>query len=663
MGIGEQFIPLELGLLFFNPLVIYQFWSSYPDILFAGEVLLAFVLTDKIVSEHNKKHVITIVLLGLVIYISILTKLYGLILGIACPVYFLLHWRSFFRPLAENQLNIACLLGVFAVLGVLVVLALLGLNPMLSYGYSASESMVGYKVFMNGLKNPHVEFMYAFSSFILTLVLNFHFALFFLFHRESKPWLPKASICFVCVFITFLLPFGAEVSFNIRFFIPILPFVVVAIVQGYRNLKKGSLRRGILFAYISVAGILTFNYNIQAVYELLLPFTEKIDTSVFGIQKRFDNLRMRQHIKLAKQIKRINQEMDPGDDLYWFSRYYGTSTHRVIKHMGIRPDIKMHYLLSSAALPEKTVYIAYYRSFRSMKRRLKKRFALSYLGKHTYHLVPLVKITHPVKDNFFEPGQPITLNAVFAKSVVSGSKQVALLINGQVVTSATMPSDTITWPGAKTGRHVAELRITNHQGESVVSAPLTVFVGVRALERSIVNYNDDGEETPDGTMYLNSSDLDLTKDLPYSGALQIVGLRFTDIQIPQDAPIKKAYIQFAVEKVSHMQTDLTLHAERVGNASEILNNRHNLSARKKTLNAVHWSPAPWKMEDEKLINQRTPDLSVLIREVMDQPGWQAGNALLFLIRGNGHRVAQSLDGAYEHDKVPMLYIEYGAADP
>ncbi len=654
MGIGAQFIPLELGLLFFNPLIIYQFWSAYPDILFAGEILLAYVLTDRIVSEHNKQQVGTILVLGLVIYASILTKLYGLILGIACPVYFILHWRSSFQPFSEHKKKIALLIGVFAVLGVLVVLAKFGLNPMLK------NFSVGHKEFMRGMNNPHVEFFYAMNAFILALVLNFHCALFFLFQRGSKLWLPRASSCFVGIIIALLLPFGRDVSNNMRYFIPIFPFMVVMIVQGLRNVQNNALRRGILFIYISVAALLTFNYNVQAVYEVLLPFNEKIDKSVFGEQRRFDNLRMKKHLEIAKQITRINQVIEPGGDLYWLSKYYETSTHRVIKHLGIRPDIKMHYLLSPTALPEKTVYIArYFAPFRRWERRLKKRFAVTSLGSKTYRLVPLVKITHLIKDNFFEPGPPVTLNAAFARSVQSRSQRVELLIDGQVFTSVTMPPDTITWRASETGRHVAEVRVFNNFGHRIVSAPLSVFVGVRAFERPIVNYNDDGEELPDGTIYLDSSDLELTMDSHYSDVFQIVGLRFTDIQIPEGASIKKAYIQFTADAVSNRRTDLTLHAERVSNASGILNNRHNLSVRNTTLNAVHWSPEPWNVEGEQSIHQRTPDLSALIREVMDQPGWQAGNALMFLIRGNGYRVAQSLEGAKEHSNVPMLYIEYG----
>jgi len=46
-------MPLEFVLVAFNPLVFYQFWSAYPDSLFAGLVMLAFILTD-VICRRNR---------------------------------------------------------------------------------------------------------------------------------------------------------------------------------------------------------------------------------------------------------------------------------------------------------------------------------------------------------------------------------------------------------------------------------------------------------------------------------------------------------------------------------------------------------------------------------------------------------------------------------
>ncbi|MCI5146852.1 MAG: hypothetical protein D3923_15340, partial [Candidatus Electrothrix sp. AR3] len=492
--------------------------------------------TDKIVSEQNKSHVTTIIALGLVIYLAVLTKLYGLILGIACPVYILLHWRSFIRYSTENTVKISCLIGVFILLGVAVALALLGNNAILSYGNSQAETYVGYNEFMRGLNNPQQEFMYAFTSFMVTLVLNFHFGLFFLFGRGSRPSLPKSIICFVCVFLVFLLPFGAEVLFNIRFFIPILPFVVVAIVQGVSKFKQVALKRGIFLLYVSAASVLILNYNLETAYRFLLPLNEKVEATVFGEQGLFDNLRMKEHLQFAEQIELLNLVIEPNGDLYWLSSYYETSTHRVIKRIGIRPDIKLHCLLYPTALPEKTLYIVnYYKSFSSWRRRLKKRFDIKYFGSDLWRFEPFVRISGPVEDNFFQPGQAIPLHAELAEVTQSQVHAVNFVLDNQIIASDTVPPYLTTWPALGVGHHLAEVRIYTYQGHEIASAPLPLFVGVRAFERSLVEYNDDGEELSDGTMYLTSSDLELTVDLRLSAEPQMVGMRFPDIQIPQGA--------------------------------------------------------------------------------------------------------------------------------
>ena len=54
--------------------------------------------------------------------------------------------------------------------------------------------------------------------------------------------------------------------------------------------------------------------------------------------------------------------------------------------------------------------------------------------------------------------------------------------------------------------------------------------------------------------------------------------------------------------------------------------------------------------------QRTADLSPVIQEVIAQPDWQEGNALVLIITGSGQRVAECYDG--DPAGAPTLCIEY-----
>src|SRR5262249_27454937 len=53
-GVDPRLMPLELVLIAFNPLAIYQFWAAYPDSLFAGLSFLAFILIDIIATEPER---------------------------------------------------------------------------------------------------------------------------------------------------------------------------------------------------------------------------------------------------------------------------------------------------------------------------------------------------------------------------------------------------------------------------------------------------------------------------------------------------------------------------------------------------------------------------------------------------------------------------------
>jgi len=178
--------------------------------------------------------------------------------------------------------------------------------------------------------------------------------------------------------------------------------------------------------------------------------------------------------------------------------------------------------------------------------------------------------------------------------------------------------------------------------------------------RFIGRWEDDAEEdVDDGSVDGWGSYLELIHDAdPGNDEDQVVGIRFQDIPVPQGARIKRAYVQFTAhpEDPSSEKTDLVLHAELAANADSFKNVLHNITSRRKTAASVKWSPEPWTVPGERSEKQCTPDLSLLIQEVVDQPDWQEGNALVLIISGSGRRNAQSREGAWSG--TPMLYVEH-----
>ena len=84
--------------------------------------------------------------------------------------------------------------------------------------------------------------------------------------------------------------------------------------------------------------------------------------------------------------------------------------------------------------------------------------------------------------------------------------------------------------------------------------------------------------------------------------------------------------------------------------------RHNISSRQQTVASVNWNPASWTVKGEVGINQKTPDISTIIQEIVNQLDWATGHSLAVIVTGNGKRTAESYDG--DSAGAPTLYVEY-----
>jgi hypothetical protein len=172
------------------------------------------------------------------------------------------------------------------------------------------------------------------------------------------------------------------------------------------------------------------------------------------------------------------------------------------------------------------------------------------------------------------------------------------------------------------------------------------------LERSIAVGSDDAEERSGGRVDLVSSDLELTTD---GTNPQTVGLRFTNVTVPPGATIVRAWVQFRVDEVSTGATSLTIAAQAADNPPTFSSvGRDNISSRPRTPATVGWVPASWPTTNATGPDQRTPDVSAVIQQVVGRPGWASGNALVVVITGTGRRTAEAFEGSGG----PILHLEY-----
>ncbi|MCC6261567.1 MAG: cadherin domain-containing protein [Anaerolineales bacterium] len=179
--------------------------------------------------------------------------------------------------------------------------------------------------------------------------------------------------------------------------------------------------------------------------------------------------------------------------------------------------------------------------------------------------------------------------------------------------------------------------------------------GQHSLDVQVKTRNDDAEETASGKVYLNSSDLELI----YDTKTQIVGIRFTGVNLPQNAEIVSAYLQFMADESSTEPLTLQIQGEASANPAAFIYKNRNLSSRPRTTALVAWSPAAWN-KGERGVNQATPNLAPIIQELVNLPNWTSGNALVIFISGTtGKRIAEAFEGGAA--RAPNLHVEYNEA--
>jgi hypothetical protein len=130
----------------------------------------------------------------------------------------------------------------------------------------------------------------------------------------------------------------------------------------------------------------------------------------------------------------------------------------------------------------------------------------------------------------------------------------------------------------------------------------------------------DDAEQDGATMILDDDDLDLGE--------KIVGLRFDGVLLPPGALIQTAYVQFTVRDSDAGTTSVTIHAEASTAAATFTTTDDDLSGRVVGTESVDWSNIdPWTSGDAGPA-QQTPDLSLLLQELVNLPGWTRGSAVV-----------------------------------
>ncbi|HXV59211.1 MAG TPA: Ig-like domain-containing protein [Vicinamibacteria bacterium] len=265
---------------------------------------------------------------------------------------------------------------------------------------------------------------------------------------------------------------------------------------------------------------------------------------------------------------------------------------------------------------------------------------------------PVVSISLPVHGASFDFGETIQFSGT-ADDLEDGELTPSLLWesdrDGSLGTGGFLSMATLS-----SGSHEITASAVDGEGSTGL-AQVNVAVAEPApttVEVRVGSSSDDAEEKPTGSVSLASSDLELVEE----GSIQTVGIRFGGVDVPRDAAIANAFIQFQVDETGDGPTFLVIEGESVDHAFPFATSNGDVSTRPRTAASVVWVPPPWTTVGESGSEQRTPDLSPVIQEIVSRPGWSSGNALSIVLIGVGRRTAEAYDGV--QNAAPLLHIEY-----
>jgi hypothetical protein len=196
-----------------------------------------------------------------------------------------------------------------------------------------------------------------------------------------------------------------------------------------------------------------------------------------------------------------------------------------------------------------------------------------------------------------------------------------------------------------------------------------------ALDIKLATATDDMEEyVATGAMSATSSDL----EMPYEDTItankeQLVGLRYF-LPLAKGTSIGKAYVEFNIDELTFgtLPVNLIIQGQLIANAPAFLSTAYNISSRTtRTKAQVKWPVENWVAPGGQTghvsslgLKSRTPDLSPIIQELVNQSGWASGNAIVLIITDDksnpskGLRCADAYEDGASYAAVLHLEMQY-----
>ena len=187
--------------------------------------------------------------------------------------------------------------------------------------------------------------------------------------------------------------------------------------------------------------------------------------------------------------------------------------------------------------------------------------------------------------------------------------------------------------------------------------------GQTMYDIQIAGGTDDAEEHLNAGMDITSSDLEIPYEDSGTPATdeQLIGMRWI-VPIAKDFVVGKAYVEFELKETkgstNTVPVNVIIEGQLLANAPAFTTAAKDITNRTRTQAQVKWTIPTGMAVGARF---QTPDISSIIKEIINQDGWASGNALVIILRDDksapstGLRCVHSYDGNVAG--APLLHIQ------
>jgi Predicted metal-dependent phosphoesterases (PHP family) len=274
---------------------------------------------------------------------------------------------------------------------------------------------------------------------------------------------------------------------------------------------------------------------------------------------------------------------------------------------------------------------------------------------------PTSNLTLPLQNTNYTAPASVTI-AADASDADGAIQKVEFYQGSTLLGEDTSAPYSYTWNNVSAGSYSITAKAIDNLGAYTYSNAVAITVvnpgDPLSSSSAIAAGMDDVEESSTGNILsnVNSTDIELINDAGTSAGNQVVGLRFTNLNISKGAIISNAYIQFTCDEVTTGTCNLLISGEDTDNSAAFTTVAYNVSSRTKTTAQVGWNPSGWATIGEAGVNQRTPNLSAIIQEIVSRTSYLSSGAISFIITGSGTRTADSYEGSAA--QAAKLFVTY-----